>query len=153
MPGSTRHQGNIKACHLSSFISLPPSRTSRFSSPVPFMHLYTHQRPNFIPPSSRPFYSPESVPLCSSCSHTSPNIVVSCKTRCLAQQNDNSPERRLQHPRHSTMTEHHWPTASYGLQSTFARDIKQCNRWCLGVSSQRTRQEHMIFTLLFRKFL
>lgn len=47
-----------------------------------------------------------------------PCIVVSCKTHCLAQQNDNSPERRLQHPQHSAMTEHHGPTSSHGLKST-----------------------------------
>lgn len=72
-------------------------------------------------PSLKSFYSPKisSFLPFSSCSHPSLGIAVSCQTHCLARQNDNSPERRLQHPRHSTMTEHHWPTASYGLQSTF----------------------------------
>lgn len=51
--------------------------------PVPFTHLGPHLR---------------SFPLLFAPLVHIPHLAVSCKTHCLAQQNDNSPERRLQHP-------------------------------------------------------
>lgn len=53
----SRHQENIKACHLPSFISLIPHLlTPCFSSPVPFTHLYPNPRPHLI---SQVFSSPK----------------------------------------------------------------------------------------------
>lgn len=85
---------------LASFLHTPPPSNHDFTSSLPSL--------GPLIPSPSP----------SSCSHPSPRIVERCKTYYLSQQNENSPERRLQYPRHSTMTEHHWPTASYGLYST-----------------------------------
>lgn len=61
MLGSTRHQGNIKACHLSSLLSLHHFLLA-VSSPISFMGFYPHPLPRLFS-SFQSFYYPEIYPL------------------------------------------------------------------------------------------
>lgn len=83
-----------------------------FSCPLPAPLSSTH-RPPLISAISQSFHSPKFLPRLfaplvhiphpASWSHVRHTALLSRTTTA------------LRHPRHSTMTEHHWPTASYGL--------------------------------------
>lgn len=72
---------------------------------------------------------------CSSCSHSLPTIAVSCKTHWELWEDEPTPSASDDHNDRNN--------------STFVRDTKQCNRWCLSVSLQRTGQQHISFSHFF----